>query len=109
MITKCILEREKINTPYLLWFLPQTEVLHNTNSERVAYLMSFGYLDEAYSMANHMLMVSRRFVSRPTKAAQIGKVGMKTFSLRFLGKYSMNQLHFKLIHSGHVSQPVVPS
>ena len=40
-------------------FVAQTEVLHNTIADRVdAYPLSSGYLGEAYSMVNHMLVVS---------------------------------------------------
>ena len=54
MITKYFLEREN---KYLLWFVAQTGVLHNTIVERVdADPLSSGYLDEAYNMVNHMLV-----------------------------------------------------
>ena len=43
--------------------------------------MSFGYLDEAYNMVNHMLLVLRRFVPWTTKGAQIGTLHLKTFYL----------------------------
>ena len=82
----------------MLWFVPQTGVLLNTNSERVqAYLMSSGYLNETYILVNRMLLVSRRFVPRPTKAAQVGTLDLKNVCLRFPGKYSTNQLRSKLI------------
>ena len=48
-------------------------------------------------MANHLLVVSRCFVPRTTKAAHISTQHIKTFCVRFLGKYSMNQLGSKLI------------
>ena len=52
--------------------MSQTGVLHNAIAERVdADLFSSGYLDEAYNMVYQMLVVSRRFVSRTTKAAHI--------------------------------------
>ena len=45
------------------WIVAQTGVLHNTVAERVdADPFSSGYLYKAYSMANHMLVVSRCFV-----------------------------------------------
>ena len=70
LITKYILEREK--NKYLLWFVAQTGVLQNKIVERVdAYPLSSGYLDEAYDMGNHMLVVSRCFLSRTTEAAHI--------------------------------------
>ena len=43
-------------------------------------------------MANHMLVVSRCFVPRTTKAAHISTPHLKTFWVRFLGKYRMNEL-----------------
>ena len=77
----------------MLWF-----VAHNTIAERVdAYPLSSGYLDESYNMVNHMLVISRCFVPRTTKAAHISTPHIKTFWVRFLGKYIMNQLHSKLI------------
>ena len=83
---------------YLLWFVAQTGVLHNTIAERVdAYPLNSGYLDEAYNMVNHMLAVSRRFVPRTTKAAHISTPHIEIFWVRFLGKYGMNQLRFKQI------------
>ena len=82
----------------MLWFVPQTGVLHNTIAERVdADPFSSVYLDEAYNMVNQMLVVSRCFVPRTTKAAHISTPHLKTFWVRFLGKYGMNQLRFKLI------------
>ena len=44
-----------------------------------------------------MLVVSRSFVPRTTKAADISTPHLKTFWVRFQGKYSMNQFCFKLI------------
>ena len=42
---------EKTENNNLLWFVPQTGVLHNTIAECVdAYPSSSGYLDEAYNM-----------------------------------------------------------
>ena len=88
----------KRENKYLLWFVAQTGVLHKTIVERVdADPLSSGYLDEAYNMANHMLVVSRCFVPRTTKAAHISTPHIKTFWVRFLRKYGMNQLRFKLI------------
>ena len=82
----------------MLWFVAQTGVLHNTIAERVdADPFSSGYLDEAYNMVNHILVVSRCFVPRTTKAAHISTPHLKTFWVRFLGKYRMNELRFKLI------------
>ena len=82
----------------MLWFVAQTGVLHNTIAERVdADPFSSGYLDKAYNMANHILVVSRFFVLRTTKAAHISTPHIKTFWVRFLGKYSMNQFRFELI------------
>ena len=81
----------------MLWFVAQTEVLHNTIAEREdADPFSSWYLDKAYNMANHMMVVSRFFVLRTTKAAHIS-THLKTFWVRFLGKYSMNQIRFELI------------
>ena len=41
----------KRENKYLLWFVAQTEALHNTNVERVdAYPLSSGYMDEAYNI-----------------------------------------------------------
>ena len=69
---------------YLLWFVAQTGVLHNTIAERVdTDPFSSGYLDEAYNMANHILVVSRCFVTRTTKAAHIS-----TAPQNLLGKIS---------------------
>ena len=88
----------KRENKYLLWFVAQTGVLHNTITERVdAYPLGSGYLDEAYNMVNHMLVVSRCFVPRTTKAAHISTPHLKTFWVRFLDKYNMNQLRSKLI------------
>ena len=56
-----------------------------------------------------MLLVSRYFVPRVTKGAQIDTLDLKYVRFRFLGKYGMNQLHSKLIFISHISQPVVPS
>ena len=99
---RCIFDHKiysrKRGNKYLLWFVAQTGVLHNTIAERVdAYSLSFWYLDEAYNMMNHMLVVSRCFVPRTTKAAHISTRHIKTFWVRFLRKYGMNQLRFKLI------------
>ena len=90
-------KRENI---YLLWFLAQTGVLHNTIAERVdADPFSYGNLDEAYNMVNQMLVVSRCFAPRTTKGALISTPHLKTFWVRFLGKYMMNELGFlSLIH-----------
>ena len=83
---------------YLLWFVAQTGVLHNTIAERVgAYPLSSGYLDGAHNMANHMLMVSGCFVPQTTKAAHTSTPHIKTFWVIFLGKYRMNELRSKLI------------
>ena len=82
----------------MLWFVAQTGVLHDTIAERVdAYPFSSGYLDKAYNMAKHMMVVSRYFVPRTIKGAHISTPHIKTFVVRFLGKYSMNQFRFKLI------------
>ena len=61
---RCIFDRKiysrKTGTKYLLWFVAQTGVLHNTIAERVdADPFSSGYLDKAYNMTNHMMVVSR--------------------------------------------------
>ena len=78
--------------------MAQRGVLHNTIAERAdAEPFSSGYLDEAYNMANYMLVVLRCFVTRTTKAAHISTPHLKTFWVRFLGKYSMNQFGSKLI------------
>ena len=78
----------------MLWFVAQTGVLHNTIAKHVdAYPLSSGYLDEAYNMVNYMLVVSRCFVPRTTKAAHIS-THLKTFWIIFLGKYRMNQSRF---------------
>ena len=88
----------KTGNIYLLWFVAQTGVLHNTIAERVvADSSSSWYLDEAYNMRYHMLMVSRCFVPRKTKAAHISTPNLQTFWVRFLRKYRMNELHSKLI------------
>ena len=83
----------KTENKYFLWFVAQTRVLHNnTIAERVdAYPLSSGYLDEAYNMVNHMLVVSRCFVPRTTKAAHISTPHLKAFWVRFLSKYRMNE------------------
>ena len=99
---RCIFDHKicsrKTGNKYLLWFVAQTWVLHNTIAERVdAYPLSSGYLDEAYNMVNLMLVVSRCFVPRTTKPAHIRTPHIKTFWVRFLGKYRMNQLRSKLI------------
>ena len=48
----------KTENKYLLWFVAQTGVLHNTIAERVdADPLSSGNLDEAYNMVNHILAV----------------------------------------------------
>ena len=59
--------------------------------------MSSEYLDEAGKMVNRMMLISRRFVPWPTKGARIGTLDLRNLRLRFLGKYSMNQLRSKLI------------
>ena len=87
----CIFEHKiysrKRENKYLLWFVAQTGVLHNTIAERVdAEPFSSWYLDEAYNMVNHMLVVSRCFVPRTTKAAHISAPNIKNFWVRFLGK-----------------------
>ena len=88
----------KTGNKYLLWFLDQTGVLHIAITERVdAYPLISGYLDEAYNMVNHKLVVSRCFVPWTTKAAHISTPHLKTFWVRFLGKHRMNVLRFKLI------------
>ena len=99
---RCIFDHKmysrKTENKYLLWFVAQTGVLHNTISERLdTYPLNSGYLDEAYNMVNHMLVISRCFVPRTTKAAHISTSHIKTFWVRFLGKYRMNELRFKLI------------
>ena len=99
---RCIFDRKiysrKTGNKYLLGFVAQTGVLHNTTAERVdADPFSSGYLDKAYNMANHMLVVSRCFVPRTTKAAHISTPHLKTSWVRFLGKYMMNELGFKII------------
>ena len=82
----------------MLWFVAQAGVLHNTIAERVdAYPLSSEYIDNAFNMVNHMLAVSRCFLPRTTKAAHISTPHLKTVWVSFLGKYRMNQLHFKLI------------
>ena len=93
-----IMYSRKTGNKYLLLFVAQTGVLHNTIAERVdAYPLSSRYLDEAYNMVNHMLVVSRCFVHRTTKAIHISTPQIKTFWVRFIGKYSTNQFHFKII------------
>ena len=52
---RCILAHKmysrKTENKKLLWFVPQTGVLPNTNAERVgAYPLSPGYQDEAYNI-----------------------------------------------------------
>ena len=99
---RCIFDHKmysrKKGNKYLLWFVAQTGVLHNTIAERVdADPFSSGYLDKGYNMTNQMVVVSRSFVPRTTKAAHIGTPHLKTFWVRFLRKYSMNQFRFKLI------------
>ena len=96
---RCIFDHKiysrKTGNEYLLWFVAQ--ILHNTIAERVdANPFSSGYLDKAYNMANYML-VSLCFVPRTTKAAHISTPHLKTFWVRFLGKYMMNELGFKII------------
>ena len=82
----------KTGNKYLLWFVAQTGVLHNTIAERVdTDPFSSGYLDKAYNMANQMLVVSRSFVPRTTKAAHISTPHLKTIWVRFLSKYMMNE------------------
>ena len=50
----------KTRNKYLLWFVAQTGVLHKPIAERVdADPLSSGYLDEAYNMVNHMLVIRR--------------------------------------------------
>ena len=88
---RCIFDHNlysrKTGNKYLLWFVAQTGVLHNAIAERVdAYPLSSGYLDEAFNMVNRMLVVSRCFVPRTTKAAHISTPHLKSFCLRFLGK-----------------------
>ena len=73
---RCIFDHKiysrKTGNKYLLWFVAQTGVLHNAIAERVdADPFSSAYLDKAYNMANQMLVVSRSFVPRTTKAAHI--------------------------------------
>ena len=88
----------KTGNKYLLWFVAQTGVLHNTIAKGVDdYPLSSGYLDEPNNMVNHMLVISRCFVPRTTKAVHISTPHIKTFWVRFLGKYSMNQSRSKLI------------
>ena len=48
-------------------------------------------------MVNHLMVVSRCFVPWTTKAPHISTPHLKTFWVRFLGKYRMNELRFKLI------------
>ena len=98
---RCIFDHKiynrKTGNKYLLWIVAQIGLLHNTIAERVdADPFSSWYVDKAYSMANHMMVVSRFFVLRTTKAAHIS-THLKTFWVRFLGKYSMNQIRFELI------------
>ena len=82
----------------MLWFVPQTGVLHNTIAERVdAYPFSSWYLDEAYNMMDQMLVVSGSFVPRTSKAAHISTPRLKTFRVRFHDKYKMNQSCSRLI------------
>ena len=97
---RCIFDHKiysrKTGNKYLLSFVARTGVLHNTIAERVdADPFSSGYLDEAYNMVNQMLVVSRCFVPRTTKAAHISTPHLKTFWVRFLGKYRMNELGFR--------------
>ena len=92
---RCIFDHKiysrKTGNKYLLWFVAQTGVLHYTIAERVdPDPFSSGYLDKAYNMANQMLVVSRSFVPRTAKAAHISTPHLKTFWMRFLGKYRMN-------------------
>ena len=92
---RCIFDHKvysrKRGNKYLLWLVAQTGVFHNTIAERVdADPLSSGYLDEAYIMVNHMLVVSRCFVPRTTKAVHISTPHIETFWVRFYGKYSMN-------------------
>ena len=64
----------------LFWFVAQTEVPYNTIAERLdADLLSSRYLDEAYTMVNHMLVISRCFVPRKTNSAHISTPHLKTF------------------------------
>ena len=78
--------------------MAQAGVLDKTLAERVdADPLSSGYRDEAYNIVNHMLVVSRCFVPRTTKAAHISTPHLKTFWVRFLRRYRMNELRFKLI------------
>ena len=68
----------KTGNKYLLWFVAQTGVLHNTIAERVDADPLSSYLDEAYNMVNQILVVSRSFVPRTTKAAHISTPHIKT-------------------------------
>ena len=62
---------KKTENRYLLRFVPQTGVFDITNSDCVdAYPLNSGYLDEAYNMVNHMLVVSRCFVPRTISTLQ---------------------------------------
>ena len=45
LITKCIPER--LENKYLLWFIPQTGMLHDTKESVEHYPISFGALNEA--------------------------------------------------------------
>ena len=99
---RCIFDHKiysrKTGNKYLLWFVAQTGVLHNTIAEFVdAYPLSSGHPDEAYNMMNHMLVVSLCFVPRTTKASHISTPHLKSFWVIFLGKYRINELRFKFI------------
>ena len=99
---RCIFDHKiysrKTGNKYLRWIVAQTGVLHNTIVVCVdADPFSSGYLDKTYNMVNHMLVVSRCFMTRTTKAAYITTPHLKTFWVRFLRKYRMNELRSKLI------------
>lgn len=84
-------------TASLLQFVVQIGVFHNMNTKHVEhYPMSSGFLDEAYNIVNHILVVSRCFVPWPAKANNIGTLDPEAVFLRFLGKYPMNELRSKL-------------
>ena len=111
----CIFEHKiysrKRENKYLLWFVAETGVLHNTIEERVdADPFSSWYLVEAYNMVNHMLVVvSRCFVPRTTKVAQISTPHIKTFWI-FSRHIQHESVAFQAhLHPIYVSQAEVPS
>lgn len=78
--------------------IPQTGVLQNAIEERVERdSKTFGYLDEAYKMLNHMPLISRSCVLLPFVGVQIGALGLKNLYLRSIGEYKINRFCSKLI------------